>query len=116
MTERQPRDPDYRFTLANERTFLAWQRTSLALVAAGVAVVQLVPRFAPGGARQVVGVALAALGVWVAAASIARWRRVQRAMECDEDLPRARMPVVLGAALTVVAVAVAVLLVVSGPA
>src|ERR1043165_2701247 len=36
-------DPDYRFTLANERTFLAWIRTSLALLAAAVALVQLVP-------------------------------------------------------------------------
>ena len=34
-----PHDPDYRFTLANERTLLAWLRTSLALIAAGVAVV-----------------------------------------------------------------------------
>ena len=36
-------EPDYRFTLANERTFLAWIRTSLAMMAAGVAVVQFVP-------------------------------------------------------------------------
>src|SRR3984893_15268857 len=32
-------EPDYRFTLANERTFLAWQRTALGLLAAAVAVV-----------------------------------------------------------------------------
>ncbi len=36
-------EPDYRFTLANERTFLAWQRTALGLLAAAVAVVQFVP-------------------------------------------------------------------------
>lgn len=35
-------EPDYRFTLANERTFLAWQRTALGLLAAAVALVQLV--------------------------------------------------------------------------
>src|ERR1700721_906742 len=40
-------EPDYRFTLANERTFLAWIRTALALVAAGLAIVQLLPPF-PG--------------------------------------------------------------------
>ena len=31
-------DPDPRFTLANERTFLAWIRTSIAFMAAGVAI------------------------------------------------------------------------------
>jgi putative membrane protein len=116
VTERRPQDPDYRFTLANERTFLAWLRTALALVAAGVAVVQLVPEFGPTGARRVVGVVLAGLGIWVATAAIGRWRRVQQAMECDEELPRTRMPLLLGAALAVLGAAVAVLLVVSGPA
>ncbi|MGH3672809.1 MAG: DUF202 domain-containing protein, partial [Pseudonocardiaceae bacterium] len=38
---REEFEPDYRFTLANERTFLAWLRTALALLAAAVAVVQL---------------------------------------------------------------------------
>ena len=40
-------EPDPRFTLANERTFLAWSRTALALVAAGLGIVQLLPPF-PG--------------------------------------------------------------------
>ncbi len=47
-----PHDPDYRFTLANERTFLTWLRTSLALIAAGVAVVQLVPEFGIDGPAE----------------------------------------------------------------
>ncbi len=34
-------EPEARFTLANRRTFLAWSRTALALVAAGLASVQL---------------------------------------------------------------------------
>ena len=38
-------EPDYRFTLANERTFLAWIRTALGLLAGGVAVRQLVDPF-----------------------------------------------------------------------
>ena len=102
-----PRKLDHRFTLANERTFLAWLRTALALLAAGVAVVQLVPEFGVAGSRQVVGITLAALGVWVAVAGMLRWRRVQVAMERDDDLPRSRM---LGSALALLGVAVAVLL------
>jgi len=116
VVRRPPRDPDYRFTLANERTFLAWLRTSLALVAAGVAVVQLVPEFGIAGARHLVGVVLAVLGVAVAVAAIGRWRRVQRAMAGDEELPPTRMPLLLGAALAVLGVAVAVLLLVPGRA
>ena len=38
---RHGHEPDYRFTLANERTFLAWIRTSLGLMAVGLAVAQL---------------------------------------------------------------------------
>lgn len=113
VTERH--EPDHRFTLANERTFLAWLRTALALMAAGVAVVQLVPEFGLAGARHVVGVVLAGLGTAVAAAAIGRWRGVQRAMEYGEALPPTRMPLLLGAALAVLGVAVAALLV-WGPA
>jgi putative membrane protein len=42
-------EPDYRFTLANERTFLAWIRTALALLAGGVLLHQ---RAARGAAHR----------------------------------------------------------------
>ena len=45
------RDPDPRFTLANERTFLAWNRTALSLVAGGLAVVQLLDEVDPPALR-----------------------------------------------------------------
>lgn len=104
-------EPDPRFLLANERTFLAWLRTSLALVAAGVATVQLVPGLR---ARHVVGVLLAGLGSAVATGAVVRWRAVQRAMERGEATPRTRMPLVLGATLTALGLATAVLLAVAG--
>jgi len=62
-------DPDYRFSLANERTFLAWIRTALALLAGGVAVVQLVPAFKFPGGRLTLGVILVVLSLVVGTAS-----------------------------------------------
>lgn len=106
---------DQRFVLANERTFLAWLRTALALMAAGVAVAQLVPEFGFAGTRRSVGIVLAGFGIWVAAAAIGRWRGVQRAMEAGEELPRTRVPLLLGTALALLGAVVAVLLAVSGP-
>ncbi|HXV94204.1 MAG TPA: DUF202 domain-containing protein [Pseudonocardia sp.] len=114
MSETGP-DPDYRFTLANERTFLAWIRTALALVAGGIAVVQLVPEFAFPGARYVLGVVLAGGGGVLALLAVRRWRRVQVAMQRDEDLPATRIPALLGIFLAALTVLVLVLLFLSAP-
>jgi putative membrane protein len=105
-------EPDYRFTLANERTFLAWFRTALALIAGGVAVVQLVPEFAFHGARQALGAVLTVMGGAVAGLAVRRWQRVQAAMRRDEDLPPTRMPALLGFGLALVTVFVVVLIVI----
>ena len=107
-------EPDYRFTLANERTFLAWLRTAMALLAAAVAIVQLVPEFGFEGARRLIGAVLAAAGTAVAVAGIVRWRTVQAAMRRAADLPPTRMPVLLGGTLAVLSVLVLVLLVTGG--
>lgn len=107
------RDPDYRFTLANERTFLAWIRTALALIAAGVAVVQLVPEFGFPGARHVLGVLLAAMGGSLALLAVRRWRAVQAAMRSDADLPSTRVPMLLALTLAGVTVIIFVLLAVA---
>ena len=106
-------EPDYRFTLANERTFLAWVRTSLALVAGGVALDQYLPDLGPPVARTVIGVALVVLGAVLAALSHRRWRRTQRAMREDRPLPPVPEMAVLGYGVAVVAVVVLVLVLVS---
>jgi inner membrane protein YidH len=116
--ERQPeQEPDYRFTLANERTFLAWIRTALALIAGGVAVVQLVPAFGIPEVRHALSVLLTAGGGLLAMLAVRRWQRVQAAMRRDADLPPTRLPVLLGGALLAVTilVVVVVLLVPRGP-
>ena len=95
-------EPDYRFTLANERTFLAWQRTALGLLAAAVAVVQLVPELSIAGARHVLGAVLALLAILTAGMGILRWEQVDRAIRRDLPLPRHPTPAYLGIGLVVV--------------
>jgi putative membrane protein len=102
--------PDYRFTLANERTFLAWVRTSLALMAAGVAVVQFVP--GPAVLRHTLGLVLVSFGGILAGVSYGHWERVERAMRLGERLPHSRIPRLTAAALALVAVATLTLLIV----
>ncbi|MCZ0729478.1 YidH family protein [Mycolicibacterium iranicum] len=108
-------EPDYRFTLANERTFLAWIRTSLALIAGGVAVIQFLPAFGIAGVRHVLSIVLTAGGGVLAALAVRRWQRVQTAMRCGEDLPPTRIPAALGTAIFVITVAVLVILFVWPP-
>jgi putative membrane protein len=63
--------PDYRFSLANERTFLAWIRTGPALVAGGLATAQFLPPLPIAHLREVISVALLAATVAVLAARMA---------------------------------------------
>jgi putative membrane protein len=107
-------EPDPRFTLANERTFLAWNRTALALVAAGLAIVQLLPPFpgVPVG-RHVLGVPLIVAGAAVAVAAYVEMTRNQVALRRGEPLPRSVLPKVLAAVISVVAAAAAVVVLLS---
>jgi putative membrane protein len=103
-------DLDYRFTLANERTFLAWIRTALALIAGGVAVVQLIPALSIPGIRHGLGTALTVAGGVLAVLAVRRWRGVQAAMSEGAALPRSHMPVLLGGAIVVLTVALIVVI------
>ncbi len=107
-------DPDYRFTLANERTFLAWIRTSLALIAGGVAVVQLAPALGERWVRLVLGCVLIALSVVMAAASHRRWYLNERSMRLGEALRPTPLTMILAYGVAVIAVAVFVVLLISG--
>jgi putative membrane protein len=107
-------EPDARFTFANERTFLAWSRTGLALIVAGLGIVQLLPPFpgVPWG-RHLIGVPLIVLGAIVAVAGYVEWVRNQRALRRGEPVPRSFLPVILTVTITAVAVISAVVLLIS---
>ena len=107
-------EPDARFTFANERTFLAWSRTGLALIVAGLGIVQLLPPFpgVPWG-RHLIGVPLIVLGAIVAVAGYTEWIRNQRALRRGEPVPRSFLPVILTATIAAIAVISAVVLLLS---
>ncbi|MFG2297457.1 YidH family protein [Streptomyces sp. NPDC048603] len=99
--------PDYRFSLANERTFLAWIRTALALVGGGFAVDQFLPDLR-WGVRVGMAVALLVVGGACALRAVNHWVRCERAMRRGEDLPVSRFPVLLSLGVGLVAVVMVV--------
>lgn len=112
--ENDEREPDVRFTFANERTFLAWNRTALALIATGVAATQLLPKFDLTFGRRILGLPLIALGALVALTSFGHWQANERAMRRAEPLPPSRIPLVLSIGIGIVAVIAVVLAVFEG--
>lgn len=104
------RTPDYRFSLANERTFLAWVRTALALVGGGIAADQFLDEMARP-IRTAIAAVLLVGGAVCAVRAVNHWIRCERAMRRGEDLPESRFPGLLavGTAVAAVALIVAVL-------
>ena len=107
-------EPDARFTFANERTFLAWSRTALALVVAGLAIAQLLPPFpgVPAG-RHVLAIPLIVLGAAISLISYHEWRRNQRALRLKHPLPRSLLPRILAISIAVMAAAAVAIVLVS---
>lgn len=101
-------EPDPRFSLANERTFLAWVRTALALVAAAAAVDAL-PLPLPEAVQNLLAAFLGLAGLVTSAAAWRGWARTERAMREGSPLPG-------NPAMVVVLVTVAVAAVVLGVA
>ena len=107
-------EPDPRFTFANERTFLAWHRTALALIGGGLAVTQLLPDFDLPGGRALLGLPLILLGGIIAFTSYGRWAANQRALRLGDPLPGHWVHQVIGIVIGIAAVVAAVLVIV-GP-
>ena len=102
-------EPDYRFTLANERTFLAWIRTALALAAGGLAAIGLLPDL-PGS--ESLGIALLLLSFATAATAYRRWALNERSMRLAQPLPPSRLPLLMAIGTALVALTAGVMFII----
>ena len=102
-------DPDYRFTLANERTFLAWLRTALALLAGAVALASLVHDFGPRPFRISITLMLLAFALAVTIGAYVRWDNTERALREKRSLPDDPLPRIIVSGVGIIVIAAAVL-------
>jgi putative membrane protein len=100
-------EPDPRFTLANERTFLAWIRTALALVA-GAAAIDALPLPLNDTVQNLLSGALALAGLLTAGAAWRGWSRTERAMREGHSLPGNPAMLIVLAAVAVAALVLGV--------
>jgi putative membrane protein len=106
-------DPDPRYSLANERTFLAWIRTSLGLLAAAAGLLAIDLPWPPGVVRSM-AILLAAAAALSAFVSWDRWRKVERAIAEGRAAPSPRVHVVLAVVVAISAGAVVMLAIFNG--
>ncbi len=95
--------PDERFSLANERTVLAWNRTALGLITAGLAITQLLPSLAVPGGRRIIGLPLIALGTVIAYLSYSEWVADEKALRLKGTMPPSRLPLLVSSVITITA-------------
>lgn len=100
MWKTQGTSPDYRFSLANERTFLAWIRTALAFMAAAIGIDQLATDMAPILFRAFLVVALSLTAAGLSYYAYRRWARNERAMRHNDVLPFPRVLIWLSSGLS----------------
>ena len=96
-------EPDPRFTLANERTYLAWIRTALALIAGGVALEALGLPLQPT-IRLCAAAVLVAVGTIVPLLAWSTWGTIERAMRTGAPLPASGVSLPVGIGISVAGV------------
>jgi putative membrane protein len=111
MDEEQSGWPDYRFSLANERTFLAWVRTSVALLAGGAALLSVIPGLGPAWLQHVAGGILILLSTTVSLLAYRRWRDTDRAMREKRPLPAPYLLQIVSVGMVLLALLMLVMLV-----
>jgi len=104
------KEPDYRFSLANERTFLAWIRTALALLAGGVLLDQFATHLGPRAVLVGLAVALSVLAAALCGAAYLRWRGNEIAMRHARPLPATLTIPLIALTILGVAAVIAVML------
>lgn len=87
--------PDYRYSLANERTFLAWIRTSLGLLASAIALDQIAINFSSDAIRSILSLILVVMTIICSVYAYLRWRKNEIAMRLGQDLPYSRVLLVI---------------------
>lgn len=90
-------EPDPRFTLANERTYLAWVRTSVACMAGGIAFDAFVVS-APDALRSTAGIGLVLIGIFCVVSGYRRWMLNERALRLSRPLTASILASILGLA------------------
>ena len=93
-------EPDYRFSFANERTFLAWIRTSLAVLAGGVAL-DTFDLSLPDPVQVWLASLLIALAALIAPYAWWRWARPERAIRLSEPLPSSHLGILMASVLLI---------------
>lgn len=107
---REGEEPDYRFSLANERTFLAWIRAALALLAGGVLLDQFSTKLSPHIVVVFLAIALTLVAALLCALAYARWRANEIAMRHARSLPGTMAIPLLSASILGIAAVLAFLL------
>ena len=90
-------EPDYRFSLANERTLLSWIQTAFGLLALGLPLAGGIHGVRLPRWHHEIGMGAIALSVMIVPAAYRNWRRSQLAMRLGVRLPRDPLPVIVAA-------------------
>lgn len=105
----QGKTPDYRFSLANERTFLAWIRTALAFLAGAVGIDQFTVHLDPL-VRQGLALLLVVCAALLGGLAYRRWVSNEKAMRQKNDMPYTPMLLIVTLFITLIAIALAAMI------